>query len=474
MGMVWWRRKVLVLLTGICSPLFVSCAGSDATSTSETEQRSSETTVNSEPSAEQILRARQAVFETYFGMDPQVVQNLKGNLERRNLWPSDFGSQLKALLAVRSKADFDLGIQRWMLVEFENQWGKVPTFPDGSLNAELGSWRAEFQKRSTKNLTEIDLVDTIGLIIEELPLVYGDFSRSYFETVAQIGSPEGIAFIDAPGKRGPLYGLGEMFFSADDGSASRYFSELENSIAANVVVPQFASIVASMGYGFTTAQPVSALRDGYLALDRIDQERFISVLATGNLDSFGGSISSFLAEFGFNPITYDSGRIDVSDYLFENPERHPAYAAYLNESTSAPKDVSTTAPVTSKEPQPDQSDGISQSYSMPGDSPQLDKIYLDSLRSVISPGYLNALTDVQLLNMASMWCASFDEPDGFSKIKAFILESIEKGWGARNDSLLYVLSATGSTTLYCPKYSELYQSWLKSDGVLQRIDNLRP
>jgi len=135
---------------------------------------------------------------------------------------------------------------------------------------------------------------------EQLTNMYGgDASAAYFALREQIGSPEGLAFRETnplTGKKNPLGGLGNQFFTGMTGQAMNKFLEDSEKGVLDVMTPQIGAVLAERGK-MLKAGDMKKVQEQFSNLSLGQQQAFFNAVTQGNI---GSNTTEFFKQYGMN------------------------------------------------------------------------------------------------------------------------------------------------------------------------------
>jgi gas vesicle protein len=163
------------------------------------------------------------------------------------------------------------------------------------------NFRQDFNQRGDGANVTVEDASTIARgYAEQLTNMYGgDASAAYFALQEQIGSPQGLAFRETnplTGKKNPLGGLGNQFFSGMTGQAMTKFLEESEKGVINTMTPQMGAVLAERGKMLKPGD-MKKVTEQFKNLDFGQQQAFFNAITSGNI---GSNTSDFFKQYGMN------------------------------------------------------------------------------------------------------------------------------------------------------------------------------
>ncbi len=258
--------------------------------------------------ASQLVKSRAEMISRITGMTTmqavELAQTMNVNLASST---EDFNEQLIKLGAtvVKTSEQIDQAVSELLtkrLDETFNKAIKVQQAPQ-ILNDIIKNFYTDFQGRSSKEVTTEDAKLVFGTYLEQLTNMYGgDATKAYFEMQRQIGTSGGLAFQEInplTGKKNPLGGLGNKFFTGMTGQAVTQFLTGAEKDVLSVMAPQLGAVLAQSNLAFKSPEGMTQAKNVFANMRTGDQERFMNILSSGDYKSAGYSNAfDFLSSFG--------------------------------------------------------------------------------------------------------------------------------------------------------------------------------
>lgn len=274
--------------------------------------------------AAKLVNSRAQVISRMTGKTTMEVMELARTMNV-NLADSteDFNKQLIRLgvTVVKTAREIDQAVAQIMTQTIDTAYSTAIKQEQAPhiINDIIKNFATDYRSRTDKTVTAADSQTVIGGVFEQLTNAYGgDTTKAYFETVRQLGSADGLAFLETnplTGKKNPLGGMGQAFYSGKAGQTNtKVFTDLEQNLA-DVMMPQLGAVLAQSDLGFGDRAGMDAAKKRFMELSLSEQELFTNVLSTGDYKSAGfADARSFMDAFGMGGENLESISADKAAF----------------------------------------------------------------------------------------------------------------------------------------------------------------
>ena len=198
---------------------------------------------------------------------------------------ADFNEQLEKLGAtvIQTSKQIDQAIATIMSNAISNRFDQAIKQEQAPLilDEAIKNFRQDYDQ-SPGSVSAEQTRTILGTYTEQLTNAYGgDSSKAYFETMRQVGTPNGLAFRDinpVTGKKNPLGGLGKQVYEGKGGDAARAaLGDMESQVAG-VGMQQLGAILARSGFSLGE-EGLKNAKTSFMNMGVDEQEAFINKIS---------------------------------------------------------------------------------------------------------------------------------------------------------------------------------------------------